>query len=169
VTITAPHPGLPSGALLVGDERLDEASGGWYDHVNPTTGLVQKRIPIAGTSEVDLAVGVAQRAFPGPVADRVPDHGGRVLVGFGSCFRAGSLGPNEQAANLVCPMIIKYRKGRLRGDSPGASSHTIVGVHGKWRFEMRVHGVCEPPGLIDRRSGGIDDRKQPLRPILQGA
>jgi aldehyde dehydrogenase (NAD+) len=64
VTITAPHPGLPSGALLIGDERLDEASGGWYDHVNPTTGLVQKRIPIAGTSEVDLAVGVARRAFP---------------------------------------------------------------------------------------------------------
>jgi hypothetical protein len=64
VTITTPHPGLPSGALLIGDERLDEASGGGYDHVNPTTGLVQNRIPIAGTSEVDLAVGVARRAFP---------------------------------------------------------------------------------------------------------
>ena len=36
--------------------------------------------------------------------------------------------------------------GWLRGDSLGASSHTIVGVHGKWRSEMRVHGCMSHPG-----------------------
>jgi hypothetical protein len=56
-------------------------------------------------------------------------------------------------------MIIGYRIGWLRVDSLGASSHTIVGVHGKWRSEMRVHGVYEPPWLIGRRSGGIECQK----------
>jgi hypothetical protein len=100
---------------------------------------------------------------------------GELLTGGGAADREGffvgrgSLGSNQQAANLVRTMIIRYRIRWLSGDSPGASSHTIVGVHGKRRSEMRVHGVYEPPGLIDRRSGGIDVRKQLRRPILQGA
>jgi hypothetical protein len=135
-------------SLVIGDERLDEASGGWYDHVNPTTGLVQKRIPIAGTSEVDLAVGVAQRAFPAPwpivclttVVESSSD--------FGSCFRAGSLGPNEQPAKLFRPMIIRYRSGTLSLESTEAA--------------LRHDGprVCTPRGRVDRRGGGIDARRQ---------
>jgi hypothetical protein len=109
-------------------------------------------------------------SMPRPLADRVPSHGGRVRVEFLVAVSGrGSLRSNQQAANLVPAMIIRYRIWWLRGDSPGASSHTIVGVHGKRRSEMRVHGVYEPPGLIDRRSGGIDVRKQLRRPILQGA
>ena len=100
---------------------------------------------------------------------------GELLTGGSAADREGffvgrnSLGSNQQSANVVRAMIIRYHIGWLRGDSPGASSHTIVGVHGKWRSEMRVHGVHEPPGLIGRRSGGIDVRKQLRRPILQGA
>ena len=112
MTITAPHPGLPSGAFLIGDERLDEASGGWYNHVNPTTGLVQNRIPIAGTSEVDVAVDIARRAFPAWRAME-PNVRRNLLLDLA----------DMSLANLVRAMIIRYRKGWLRGDSPGASSH----------------------------------------------
>jgi hypothetical protein len=70
------------------------------------------------------------------------------------------MGSNQQAANLVRAKIIGYRIGWLRGDSLGASSHTIVGVHGKWRSEMRVHGVYEPPGLIDSTAAAVESMSE---------
>jgi aldehyde dehydrogenase (NAD+) len=43
-------------ALLIGTERLSEASGGTYDHVFPGTGEVNATIPMAGPEEIDAAV-----------------------------------------------------------------------------------------------------------------
>jgi len=40
------------------------ASAGMLDHVNPSTGRVQARFPLAGVSEVDEAVAAARAAFP---------------------------------------------------------------------------------------------------------
>ncbi|WP_405720357.1 aldehyde dehydrogenase family protein [Streptomyces sp. NBC_01537] len=54
---------LPRPRLIIGGEELTEASGGTYEHVNPATGLVQSRIPLAGPAEVDRAVAAARAAF----------------------------------------------------------------------------------------------------------
>jgi aldehyde dehydrogenase (NAD+) len=50
-------------ALRIGDSGLFEGSGGVFEHINPTTGEVQARIPMAGPSEIGLAVEAADRAF----------------------------------------------------------------------------------------------------------
>jgi len=50
--------------LIIGDQRLDSASGGHYEHVNPSTGKVQASLPMAGVAEVDAAVAAARAALP---------------------------------------------------------------------------------------------------------
>jgi aldehyde dehydrogenase (NAD+) len=54
---------VPSVSLRVGDEVLSEGSGGTYAHVDPSTGLIDSVIPMAGPHEVDRAVERADEAF----------------------------------------------------------------------------------------------------------
>jgi aldehyde dehydrogenase (NAD+) len=49
--------------LRIGTERLASGSGGTHDHIDPTTGGVDSQIPLAGRSEVDHAVNVANHVF----------------------------------------------------------------------------------------------------------
>ena len=53
---------LPSGALLIGDQRVTDASGGNYEHVYPGTGRPNATIELAGPAEMDRAVTVARDA-----------------------------------------------------------------------------------------------------------
>jgi acyl-CoA reductase-like NAD-dependent aldehyde dehydrogenase len=48
-----------SGGLLIGGDRLTEASGGTYAHIYPATGQPNAHIPLAGTGEIDRAVASA--------------------------------------------------------------------------------------------------------------
>ena len=63
---------LPTGDLLIGDERRTHGAGGVFEHVNPATGQVQTELALAGASDVDDAVTAAAatlpawRALPGP-------------------------------------------------------------------------------------------------------
>ncbi|KAA1394265.1 aldehyde dehydrogenase family protein [Aeromicrobium ginsengisoli] len=50
--------------LIIGNEFIGSASGGSYDHVNPSTGRAQQTIPMAGLDEVDRAVAAARAALP---------------------------------------------------------------------------------------------------------
>jgi aldehyde dehydrogenase (NAD+) len=72
--------------LIIGKERLESASGGTYQHVNPSTGRVQATIPMAGVDEVDQAVAAAREALTewrrwNPVDRR------RVLLRFAALVR----------------------------------------------------------------------------------
>ncbi|SHH04038.1 aldehyde dehydrogenase (NAD+) [Jatrophihabitans endophyticus] len=72
--------------LVIGSERPDTASGGTYEHVNPSTGRAQASVPLAGPDEVDRAVAAARAALPGwrrwnPVERR------RVLTRFADLVR----------------------------------------------------------------------------------
>lgn len=50
--------------LVVGERLLDSASGGVFEHVNPSTGHGQRELPMAGVAEVDEVVAVAREALP---------------------------------------------------------------------------------------------------------
>jgi aldehyde dehydrogenase (NAD+) len=50
--------------LRIGNEDLDQGSGGTFEHRHPLTGEVQYVIPLAGKAEVDRAVEAAAAAFP---------------------------------------------------------------------------------------------------------
>lgn len=55
---------LPLRALLVGDRRIERASGGIYRHIYAATGQSTGEIPLAGAAEIDLAVAAARQAAP---------------------------------------------------------------------------------------------------------
>ncbi|MDB5422086.1 MAG: aldehyde dehydrogenase, partial [Brevundimonas sp.] len=54
---------LPKVKLRIGSQELETGSGGFYDHINPATGKVQARVPLAGKAEMDAAVDAAAEAF----------------------------------------------------------------------------------------------------------
>lgn len=48
--------------LRIGNEDLSEGSGGWYQHLNPVTGVPQASIPLAGKAEIGHAAKKAAEA-----------------------------------------------------------------------------------------------------------
>jgi acyl-CoA reductase-like NAD-dependent aldehyde dehydrogenase len=60
----APLEVLPDPGLLIGDQRVSDASGGATGHVYAATGNVTARIPLGGAAEIDAAVAAAKAAFP---------------------------------------------------------------------------------------------------------
>jgi len=57
------QPERPNVHLHIGSKRLSHGSGGTYEHINPSTGDVDARVPHAGPAEVDAAVEAANTAF----------------------------------------------------------------------------------------------------------
>jgi aldehyde dehydrogenase (NAD+) len=53
----------PDVHLHIGGDAIATGSGGTHDHVDPSTGRVDKTIPLAGPAEVDRAVMTARDAF----------------------------------------------------------------------------------------------------------
>jgi len=55
---------FPRPGLLIGDRLVTDTSGGEHQHVYPATGKPTVRVPLAGATEVDDAVGTARAALP---------------------------------------------------------------------------------------------------------
>lgn len=55
---------LPDAALVIAGEARESGSGGWYQHINPSTGRVQRQVPLAGVKEIDEAVRAARSSLP---------------------------------------------------------------------------------------------------------
>ncbi|OBG68283.1 aldehyde dehydrogenase [Mycobacterium sp. E3339] len=53
---------LPSGALLIGEQRVTGASGGTHQHIYPGNGRPNATVELAGRDEVDHAVAIAREA-----------------------------------------------------------------------------------------------------------
>src|SRR4029453_1048443 len=65
-----------SGGLLIGGDRIAEASGGTYAHIYPATGQPNAHIPLAGADDIDRAVASAweaHREWMSLTVDRRPD------------------------------------------------------------------------------------------------
>jgi aldehyde dehydrogenase (NAD+) len=61
--MTTTESGTRAIGLWIGGERRTQGSGGTYDHINPTSGLIADTVPLAGAAEVGEAVVIADRAF----------------------------------------------------------------------------------------------------------
>ena len=53
----------PTVHLHIAGERFGTGSVGSYDHIDPSTGQFDARIPLAGPDEIDRAVNAADAAF----------------------------------------------------------------------------------------------------------
>ena len=56
---------IPRRALLIGDRRIDDASGGTHRHIYAATGRPTGDVPLAGKIEIDAAVAAARAAARG--------------------------------------------------------------------------------------------------------
>jgi len=94
---------LPRPRLVIAGKDVTDASGGVHEHVNPATGLVQARVPLAGPAEVDQAVAAARQAFEvwGPMR---PAERRRLLGEFARLVRAaiGDFAAISPLENGVC-------------------------------------------------------------------
>ena len=59
-----PQREVPAAHLHIGDTLMTETTGGTYEHVYSPTGEAQASIPLAGPTEISLAVDAAEAAFP---------------------------------------------------------------------------------------------------------
>lgn len=101
--ITAPPVELlPRAALLIGDQRIDDSSGGVFDHVYGATGKSTAHVTLAGEREIDLAVEAARKALPAWRAT-TPDQRREVLLRAAQLFRdhAGELVSISQVDNSM--------------------------------------------------------------------
>jgi len=62
--------------LLVGGERVQPATGEYVETVDPATGEAFAEVAVAGTSDVDAAVGAARAAFPDAIPTRTSGAAG---------------------------------------------------------------------------------------------
>lgn len=65
MTITAPPLDLlPKTGLIIGDQRIDDSSGGVFEHVYSANGKATAGVPLAGAREIDLAVQASRAVLP---------------------------------------------------------------------------------------------------------
>jgi betaine-aldehyde dehydrogenase len=65
--------------MIIGGEQVDAADGQTFEVVNPASGEVIARAPLAGPEDVDRAVSAAQAAFEGPWSTWSASKRGRTL------------------------------------------------------------------------------------------
>ena len=131
---------LPSGAILVGEERITASSGGTHEHINPATGKVQATVALAGPDEIDAAVGAARDAFGAWRAMPVDQRAG-ILFRFADLLREHT---DEFSA------IIALESGTPIATGGGSrSSATWVQYYAGWADKLQgdVVPVYPLPGL----------------------
>ncbi len=69
----------PTVHLHIAGERFDTGSGGIHEHIDPSTGQVDAKIPLAGPGEVDRAVNAADAAY-GNWRRTAPEERRRLLL-----------------------------------------------------------------------------------------
>lgn len=159
-------------ALLIGDQRLNTASGGEYHHIYPATGEPNAVVPLAGSDEIDRAVTVAWQAHKAwmsltvdrrrdvlvHLADVVHDHLDDLAVLNVQDYAV----PISYAGTaLLLERFLRHFAGYV--DKPHGSStpvigsfdinlierepYGVVGVIAPWNGALAVAGSCVAPAL----------------------
>jgi betaine-aldehyde dehydrogenase len=68
--------------MLIGGEQVDALDSQTFEVINPATGQVIARVPLAGKADVDRAVEAARKAFEGPYSKWSASKRGRTLQKF---------------------------------------------------------------------------------------
>ena len=104
MTITAPPLGLlPNPSLLIGDQRIDDATGGVVDHIYGATGQRTAEVILAGPREIDTAVLAARTALSG-WSSTTPDQRRELLFRAAQVLRehADELTLDAQVEEAAC-------------------------------------------------------------------
>lgn len=107
----------PAVHLRIGTERLASGSGGVHEHIDPATGQVDARIPLAGPEEVDRAVRTAHEAF-GSWRRTPPAERRRLLVRLADLI-------DEHADEFA-------RRGTFDNGTPLAMARGFVPISAEW-------------------------------------
>ena len=165
---------VPSGALLIGEEWIDQPSGGRMDHINPATGETLTSFALAGRAEIDAAVAAARAAAPAWRAmpaqqrrviisriatlleERVLEHNTLRSLEAGSPFR-----PPAPGGRWLAGEYFHYYAGwvdKLSGETPVAYSapsldytlpepYGVVGIIVPWNAPVASAAMKVAPAL----------------------
>ncbi|MEO3787548.1 aldehyde dehydrogenase family protein [Actinocorallia sp. B10E7] len=122
----------PDVHLRIGAERLTSGSGGVYGHVDPSTGKVDKEIPLAGAAEIDQAVKAAHEAFQS-WSRTAPSERRRLLMRLADLI-------DENATEFA-------RRGTLDNATPMTAAAGMAGTSSEW---VRYYA-----GWADKLSGDM--------------
>jgi len=73
--------------MIIGGEQVDAADGQTFEVVNPATGALIARAPLAGPADVDRAVKAARDAFDGPWSTWSASKRGRALAKYSALVK----------------------------------------------------------------------------------
>lgn len=126
--------------LLVGGVWLDHGGGGERAHVDPSTGQVQQRFPLAGSDDVDRAVTAARSAFAH--WRRWPlDHRRDVLNRLGQLVR-------ENAAELAAINALEVGTPAAMSYARYTSGPTFFEYYAGW-LDKAAGDSLRWPGVLD--------------------
>lgn len=161
-----------SGGLLIGGDRITDASGGTHAHIYPATGQPNAHIPLAGTDDIDRAVASAwdaHREWMSLTVDRRRD----LLIDLADAVRdnlddLARLNVHDYAVPIsfagnaiLLERFLRHFAGYV--DKPHGSStpvtgsfdvnlierepYGVVGVITPWNGSLVVTGSCVAPAL----------------------
>lgn len=164
---------LPTPALLIGDRRVTESSGGTIEHVFAATGRADPPFPIAGAAEIDAAVRAASSAFDVwrrvgadrrrdlmlRLADLVETHGDELVAlsirdsafpitvaGLGPSRAAGGLRYYAGWADKIGGEVVPTWFGPAF-DYAVFEPYGVIGVFGTWNTPVYNIGLTIAPAL----------------------
>ena len=170
--VRAPTP-VKDVKMIIGGEQTDAADGQTFEVVNPATGEVMARAPLAGPQDVDRAVKAARDAFDGPWSTWSASKRGRTLAKYAALVKqqiedlaqleSANVGKPITGARgeaLAVSLVLEYYAGaanKLFGETIPVSAPGLdftlrepVGVCGlivPWNFPMNMASWKLAPAL----------------------
>lgn len=141
---------LPQAQLVIDGEQRDVGDGGWFDHVNPSTGRVQAQVPLAGPREISEAVAAARAALPAWRAMHPRDRR-HVLIDFAARVRDYSWTQIQSLENGL-PKVSVGRIGAVAGGwldfYAGWADRLEGAVVADNDTDGFIYTVAEPVGVV---------------------
>lgn len=143
---------LPEPALLIGDQRVTDSSGGVHQHVYAATGGPTLEIPMAGAAEIDRAVATARAALPGWRATPA-DQRRNMLSAMGALIGANAerlsrLNTFDNGTALNIASAQNYLAVDLFAYNAGWADKGGGAVHDTWPIPAFDYSLDEPYGVV---------------------
>jgi acyl-CoA reductase-like NAD-dependent aldehyde dehydrogenase len=150
--IPAPTDDLPIPALLIGDRRITDTSGGTYQHIYAATGQPTAKVPLAGAAEIDQAVTAARKALPGWRA-MPADQRRNALVAMSRLIaenieRLSRLNTLDNGTALNIANAQNFMAVDLFAYNAGWSDKGGGQVHDTWPLPALDYSLDEPYGVV---------------------
>ncbi|TAM65291.1 MAG: aldehyde dehydrogenase [Mycobacterium sp.] len=148
----APVEELPTPALLIGDRRITEGSGGTFEHVYAATGQPTAQVQLAGEADIDMAVAAARAALAGwratPADQRRTALAAMSRLIAENIERLSRLNTLDNGTALNIAKAQNYMAVDLFAYNAGWADKGGGQVHETWPIPALDYSLDEPYGVV---------------------